>query len=102
MPNLYIFEDMKMLGMKDHTGQWWRIIQDCVRCGECCRDIGPNWYFSDGDCGCIYLEKEADGKTYRCDLKGSRPFNCCGNSPFSDLEYCKVVLEKIDDPSSLL
>jgi len=100
----HIFRGIKMIGTRDHTGQWWKVVQDCVRCGKCCMDAGPGWVFGMGKNleGCKYLEKENDGKTYRCDLGAYRPLGCCCNSPFSTKEYCKVVLEKIDDPSCLL
>ena len=99
----YIFENMVMKGMQDHTGQWWKVVEDCVRCGKCCKETNPNWCFAkDEEGGCIYLEKEDDGKTFRCDLRGYRPFGCCCNDPHTVPEYCSVVLEKIDDPTTLL
>ncbi len=106
MPNLFIFQDIKMIGMRDHKGQWWKIVQDCVRCGECCKSMGPGWWFGMGKdlTGCKYLESEEDATIYpyRCDLGGFRPFGCSCNSPFSKVDYCSVVLEKINDPSPLL
>jgi hypothetical protein len=104
MENLNIFRGIKLIARRDHNGQWWEIVQDCVQCGKCCIDAGPGWVFGVGDdlTGCRYLEKEADGKTYRCDLGSYRPIGCCGNSPFSEVEYCSVRFRKIDDPSSLL
>jgi hypothetical protein len=100
----YIFEGFKMVGMRDHTGQWWKVAQDCTQCGQCCMDQTPHWHFAQDDMvgGCKYLAEEDDGSKYRCLLGAYRPFGCCGNSPFSDLDYCSVKLEKIDDPSNLL
>lgn len=100
----FIFEHMTMIGMQDHEGQWWKVVEHCARCGQCCDDAGPGWIFGIGELleGCKYLEKEADGETYRCDLRGNRPQACGCNSPFSKKEYCSVKFEKIDDPSSLL
>ena len=103
----YIFEHMVMIGLQDHTGQWWKVVEGCARCGKCCMTVatlphGVRWHFHDEEKGCVYLGKEDDGKTYRCDLKGYRPFGCCCNSPFSALDYCSVILEKVDEPSSLL
>lgn len=97
-----IFEHMIMKGMRDHKGQWWKVTQGCARCGACCRDMDFNWHFADGKGGCTYLKLEDDEKTYRCDLKGYRPFGCCGNNPEYPLEGCSVVLERIDDPTTLL
>ena len=98
----FIYEHMTMIGMQDHLGQWWKVAKFCARCGECCKNIGTPWVFSDGAAGCIYLKKEDDGETYRCDLRGYRPQICSQDSPFSKLDYCSVKLVKIDGPSSLL
>jgi hypothetical protein len=100
----YIFEHMTMIGLQDHTGQWWEVVQHCVRCGQCCDDAGPDWVFGLGERkeGCKYLELEDEGGIHRCDLRGKRPFTCSCNSPFSKKEYCSVRFEKIDEPSSLL
>jgi len=102
MRNRFVFEEHRMVGMRDHTGQWWKVVEDCVRCGKCCMDVPMYWRFYDKEKGCKYLELEDDGKTYRCDLGAYRPIGCSCNSPFSIVEYCSVKLEKIDDPSSLL
>ena len=100
----YIFEGIKMLGMKDHKGQWWKVAQDCIRCGECCLDQGPGWHFAQDEYlgGCKYLAEEDDKSGYRCLLGAYRPIGCCINSPFVPEEYCSVKLEKIDDPVELL
>jgi hypothetical protein len=100
----YIFDDMTMVGLRDYTGQWWKVVQGCVRCGQCCDNSGPGWIFGFGERkeGCKYLKEEADGKTYRCDLGVLRPFGCSCNHPYSKKEFCSVRLEKIDEPSSLL
>ncbi len=99
----YIFEGIKMLACKDHEGQWWKVEQDCVQCGMCCKDVPPTWVFKRNEDGsCVYLEQDGNTGTYFCVLGARRPFGCCGNSPHSNVEYCKVVLVKTDDPSSLL
>ncbi len=98
-----IYDEMVMKGMKDHTGQWWEVIEECARCGACCMDFGDEWHFYNRLKGCCeYLELEDDEETYRCDLKGYRPFGCCGNNPHHPREDCSVVLVKIDDPTTLL
>lgn len=103
MEPLFIFEAFKMKGMRDHLGIWWKVVQDCVRCGECCLDRDPHWHFAQDEFlgGCKYLA-ENDDDTYRCALGHARPFSCCGNSPYSGDDYCSVVLEKIENPMELL
>jgi hypothetical protein len=98
-----IFSHMTMIGLQDHEGQWWKVVEHCARCGQCCDNKGPGWHFGFGEIleGCKYLEKEDDG-THRCDLRSSRPLSCSCNSPFSKADYCSVRFEKIDEPSSLL
>lgn len=100
----YIFEHMKMLGLQDHTGQWWKVTKDCVRCGECCLDQDANWHFAQDEHlgGCKYLGEEGEGETYRCNLKSSRPFNCCINTPFAAEEYCSVELQKVEGVEEIL
>jgi len=99
-----IFEGQKMLGLQDHHGQWWKVTTDCVRCGECCLDQGPNWHFAQDEHlgGCRYLEEEDDGKTYRCDLRAYRPLGCSINTPFVPEEYCKVRFKKVDSAEEVL
>ena len=98
----YIFEHMTMIGMQDHTGQWWKVVEHCARCGKCCMDIGANWLYPDGKGGCVHLELEEDNETYRCDLRVYRPQGCSTNDPFTRPDFCSHRMEKIDDPSSLL
>jgi hypothetical protein len=95
----YIFETYKMVGMRDHLGQWWKVTQDCVRCGECCNDCGPEWHFAQDEIvgGCKYLEEYEDSGKFLCRLRSSRPFACCCNDPHTIPEYCSVVLEKITE-----
>ena len=103
MNNIFIFKGIKMLGTRDHTGQWWKVVQDCVQCGKCCMDVPPTWVFPRDKSGaCIYLEMDAFNNVYFCSLADKRPITCCENSPFSTVEYCSVKLEKIDDPNCLL
>lgn len=92
-----------MIGMQDHHGQWWKVVKDCIRCGQCCMDSPPSWEFAQDDIvgGCTFLKEQEDG-TYLCGLKGYRPFGCCCNDPHTIPKYCSVVLEKIDDPVPLL
>jgi hypothetical protein len=96
----YLFDGWKMIAVKDDHGQWWKVVKDCTRCGRCCLDSGPDWIFPDKQGGCKYLVGLEDG-TYLCNLKGYRPFGCSCNSPPVP-EYCEVVLEKTDDPISML
>lgn len=98
----YIFDESNMVAYEDHEGQWWRVVKDCVRCGECCRDRDPRWPFAADEYlgGCKYLVEEEDGPT-SCGLGSKRPFDCCGNSAHSTVEYCKVVLEKMEPPDKV-
>ncbi len=98
----WIFENdpdggFRMSGMQDETGWWWKVTVHCVKCGECCRDSGPEWKFN-REKGCWWL----DIKTSLCNLKMYRPFGCGCSNPYTIPEYCSVRMEKIDDPSSLL
>lgn len=95
----HIFDGMTMIATRDHTGQWWKVVQHCVRCGECCNDRGPRWIFGMGEdlIGCRFLEEEESVYPFRCDLGGHRPLSCSLNSPFSGLEYCQVKFEKMTD-----
>lgn len=100
----WIYEGIKLVGLRDHIGQWWKVTQDCVQCGKCCKDVPLTWMLGrDKHGACKYLEEYGDQPgVYFCSLGSYRPFGCCGNSPFSTVEYCSVRFEKIDDPSSLL
>jgi len=97
----YIFDGIKMVGLKDHNGQWWKVVKDCAQCGQCCLSVGNPWWFANEEGACKYLKLHEGGK-YLCGLGSSRPFSCCISDPEGIEDFCTVVLEKIDDPSSLL
>jgi hypothetical protein len=101
--NIQIVKGIKLIGLRDHLGQWWKVDQDCVRCGQCCLDRDPHWVFAADEFlgGCKYLEEETE-ETYMCGLKTARPFSCTGNSPFSKVDYCKVTFVKVDNVEEII
>jgi len=102
MKERYIFEHSVMVAVRDHKGQWWKVVRDCVRCGQCCMDTSRTWKFALDDIigGCRYLEELDDG-LYNCELRSYRPFGCCCNNPHTIPEYCSVVLEKITEEEAI-
>jgi len=98
-----IFDGIKLLGLQDHKGQWWKVVEDCARCGKCCMDVPPNWKLGLNEDlgGCRHLAEEDDKSGYRCLLGAYRPIGCCGNSPFSTVEYCSVKFEKITEDKAV-
>jgi hypothetical protein len=93
-----VYDDGSLVILRDHNGQWWKIVQDCVQCGKCCMDVSNKWPWYDEDRGgCKYLVEEVYSDKYRCSLgKSGRAFRCAGNSPFSQVEYCVVSFEEIE------
>lgn len=103
MSPIYIFKASSMIGMRDHLGQWWKVVQDCVRCGQCCMDQGPTWKFAEDEImgGCVFLE-ERENDLYRCSLMMYRPLGCGVTNPHTIPKYCSIIMEKIDSPDELV
>jgi hypothetical protein len=92
-----------MIGMRDHLGQWWKVTQDCTRCGQCCMDQGPSWKFAEDKImgGCKYLE-ELDSGEYNCSLRMYRPLGCAASYPNKLPEYCSVKFKKVKSGAVVL
>jgi hypothetical protein len=96
-----------MVGMQDHHGQWWEVVEDCAVCGQCCIDMKgvvfpkhDNWVQENGVCKYLDMSRE-DIKP--CLLYPHRPYGTCtNNNPHTMPEYCKMKMEKINEPLSLL
>lgn len=50
----------------------FKLIGECLRCGECCKILVSEWFMTGYDeiegsrtTGCIYLEEQPDGR-YKC------------------------------------
>jgi hypothetical protein len=91
----YKFKGIKLVGLKDHAGQCWKVTADCIYCGQCCLDKGTGWHFADDEGKCVYAIEHTTGAVL-CGLKGARPFSCCINDPHATEDYCAVKLEKCD------
>ncbi len=104
MKPIYIFEASSMMGMRDHKGQWWKVVQACVRCGECCMDNDPGWIFAQDEMvgGCKYLEEREDDGLFNCTLMMYRPLGCCVSNPHTIPEFCSIVMEPIDAMDQVL
>jgi len=86
-----VLDGIKMLALQDIDGIWWKVVQDCVHCMECCLDKGVMWPFADSEGRCKYIDED----TKLCSLKSERPLSCCLNHPTAKDEYCKVVLRRM-------
>lgn len=102
----FLYEGWKMIAVQDVHGQWWKVVTDCTRCGKCCSDRkGQVWptledCYIDREGVCKYLSYE--NEIGKCELGVDRPQICSQNYPHTQPDYCGMVMEKVNDPVSLL
>ncbi len=101
-----IWDGWKVIAAQDSTGQWWKVVVGCQRCGECCtkRPTHKNWprymMWVNKEGRCKYLAEEPTELgtgVMRCNLLNHAPLTCHIIDPDGMQDYCKIRLEKTDD-----
>lgn len=100
--HIYILAGIELLAYKKFGTDELLVKTDrCNRCGDCCENIAGKWLYSNGQGGCIYLQKEPGDTTQRsCMLRTERPLCCSISDPVlfkqKDAEdWCSIRYKKV-------